>query len=287
MSIPLATDVLAGLVDCLPEKPRARLVRAIGELCEEFPYPGTRFLIEEAALGRFRRDDAAGAIEQFRKFRSLRASFQWETIRGLEIEEQAAKLMSRPAATVRLLETSVPGIRWLLQRWGWLVMALEKNGTWDEPLQRQAQRLCGIPADFESADPKNIRAGSKEERLALARGEIARLEGLLTPEMAVSNEADKQAAIEGSDIPDDSTYRRLVRAEKDAKRLHDRALSGLKRLRDRIEAERDAAEAEESPEPGDASGESCHAAPRTANRKAGRRPRNRRIGRPHHAPRVG
>lgn len=283
MTIPEGPGAMPGWTASFPDGPRARLEQSIGELREQFPYPEARFPIEDAALGRLRLEDAAASRESYRKMRSARATYQWEGLRALEIEEQAARLMTRPAATVRLLETSLPGIRWLLEKWGWLVLALEKLGEWDGPMQTQAQRLCGVPAAFEPADPRKVREGTLEERLELARGEIARLEALLTPEMAVSHAADQQAAIDGTDVPEDATYRRLVGYERDARRTHNQAMAQLNRLRERYEADRELeegeAEVEVEADDAESPGETARRAPRSGNRKAGRRARRRRRSR--------
>lgn len=279
MTIPDDSGAMPGWIERFPEEPRLRLLGIFRELHEEFPFPGTRFLIQDAAIGRLRMEDLAASSERYRGLWSRRAGFQWESMRTLEIEALASKLMSRPSATVRALETSPAGVRWLLEKWGWMLQALERGIDWNESSQTYAQRLLGIGAVHDSADPRNVRGGTVEDRKAIARNEIDRLNALLTPELQNADEADRQAAIDGTSLPNDAAYRSVLRQERDARRHHDRAMADLNRIRDRFQAEQAEAAAAESgeitaagDEPTDETGRE---APRPRGRKAGRQSRSR------------
>jgi hypothetical protein len=78
------------------------------------------------------------------------APARWEREQADAVAGIAALLPDDPATTVRLLEGTAAGCRWLIRRWEDLARAFGAHGRWSDEDRDEALRLRGCRPDIES-----------------------------------------------------------------------------------------------------------------------------------------
>ena len=124
------------------------------------------WLDDEIEVVALRIGRAMDMVERERHRAALRARTCWDEDRGRDVDRVARGLDRNPDRVVRTLRGSVHGCAWLIERWGWLLVAAGQEGGWTDEQQRLVTRLRGIPDAFasEPVDPAH-QAGMAEAEI--------------------------------------------------------------------------------------------------------------------------
>ena len=95
------------------------------------------------AAARLDRDVAHEAV--IGAYEANRARLSWDEDRRLAAEELGAKLHKDPAKIRRLLEETLQGAEWLIERWDALERIAESGRAWTAPQRTLALDLLGTP----------------------------------------------------------------------------------------------------------------------------------------------
>ncbi len=96
----------------------------------------------------------AGLMEiRLRERVALRASICWDGDRRSEAESIGDAIHRRPASVASMLEKSVQGCHWMIDRWAMLARAAERDGDWDDSARSLAFDLLGTPAELRKGRP--------------------------------------------------------------------------------------------------------------------------------------
>lgn len=209
-----------------PEEDEERLREDV-ELWSEELQPRNeceRALIESLAIARNRLRRGYAIETAMRARASARASTSlWEEDRRLEAQRLADQLpRSRtPGLIVEKLRRIPAGRAWMVERWKELDWAIDLQGDWNDDCRNLAFDLLGAPRRLREFSTTLPRDATLDELRALARREIAALEGDPNGLFAESDEEDRLLVVEGrfwDDSPEAARFRTYD--ERNSKRFH-------------------------------------------------------------------
>ena len=129
-------------------------VEAIGEATDRpIGKPGSSPLDRGWIVGEIEllsiRVERAGLMElKLRERAALRASICWDLDRRSEAEAIGSKIRKKPAEIASALEKTPQGCRWMIERWGMLARAADRDGDWSPMARELAFDLFGTPHEL-------------------------------------------------------------------------------------------------------------------------------------------
>jgi hypothetical protein len=182
--------------------------------------------------------------EVWLRHRAERAEFYWPEDRQAEVMVLVQKLPRKPELSAKLRQT-LRGAIWMRDEWRDL--ARQVRGTLsedpprplDETGRRRACDLLGLSAERRlGATPLDPPGGAASEAAVIAHqdaliaAQILDLEALTSDEMAALDESMRVATVLGSAPGIDAQSRLIRRYETEARRVKERALENLARLKE-------------------------------------------------------
>lgn len=227
---------LSGAGVVMPETLRIVLDRRRVEYVAQYDPQDRRDwdLIELAALG-FARFEEAQSLQQNRaRLRAETAVNQWPLLRTSDTRERVKRLPTAPDRVVADLTLSLGGVEWMLQEWRYLLFAIEKIGDWTPAQADRARDLAGVPRIHRHLDPQRTHGGSIDDRKALVLKQIHMLEELMNDSDLIHRDAViRQEIIDGAGLSHDPGLDRLSLYERRALRMYEKA---IRELQERLDA---------------------------------------------------
>jgi hypothetical protein len=160
----------------------------------------------------------------------VRARLAWGQDRAVEAATIAARLSRDPVLVSRQLETTLDGVRLLLDAWSALAEPLEAGRDWSDDEVSKALDLLGVDPDHRSGrtpiePPEGV--DGFEFRKAVTLDEIERLEAVRDEVMAPLDEMNRRLAMEGDTALLSKPAKLVLRYERDAWRRYHEALKVL------------------------------------------------------------
>ncbi len=109
--------------------------------------PHQAWQVDQVAVISLRIDRSERMERRYRDRAMLRAEIAWDDDRMIEIEHLGAKIRRRPSEIVRQLRATPHGCDWLIERWGILAVAADKNTVWTADQTQLAFDLLGTVAE--------------------------------------------------------------------------------------------------------------------------------------------
>jgi hypothetical protein len=161
--------------------------------------PG-EWALDQAVAASIRIEKCGRTIERLSSVEQVRASVAWDQDRAVEAATIFGRLAKDPVLVARQLETTLHGVRLLIDAWFGLAEPLEAGRDWSDDEASKALDLLGVALDRRSgrtpiAAPEGIE--SLAFRQAVTLDEIERLEAVRDEVMAPLDEMNRQIAIEG------------------------------------------------------------------------------------------
>ena len=179
--------------------------------------------LDRAVAASLRIERCERAMEELTHNSRERARLAWDQDRAVEAATVAARLARDPVLAPRQLETTLAGVKLLLEFWLGLIEALDAPGGWSDVQCSTALDLLGIPADLRSGrTPIDGPEGSDlvADRRALALDKVDRLEGLRDDVLAPLDELERRQAMTGDVALLSKPAALVLRYERDAWRRY-------------------------------------------------------------------
>ena len=179
--------------------------------------------MDRAVAASLRIERCERALDELTHNSRERARLAWDQDRAVEAATIFGRLARDPVLVPRQLETTLAGVKLLLESWLGLVEALDAPGGWSDVQGSTALDLLGVPAELRSGrtpidGPEG--AALAASRRALALEEIGRLEGLRDEAMIPLDDLDRRQAMSGDVALLSKPAKLVLRYERDAWRRH-------------------------------------------------------------------
>ncbi len=160
----------------------------------------------------------------------VRASVAWDQDRAVEAATIFGRLAKDPFLVARQLETTLHGVRMLIDAWFGLTEPLEAGRDWSDDEASKALDLLGVALDRRSgrtpiAAPEGIDALAFHHAVTL--DEIERLEAIRDEVMSPLDELNREIAIEGDLALLSKPAQLAMRYERDAWKRYREAMKVL------------------------------------------------------------
>ena len=197
------------------------------------------FALDRVVAATFRIERCERDIDELITTTRSRAALAWDEDRAVEAAAIFGRIGKDPALASRQLQTTLAGVRMLIDAWFALARVLGPGRDWSESEAARALDLLGVATDqrlgrtmidpFDGSDPVAFR----EE---LVREEIERLEALRDEAMAPLDDLERRQAMAGATVLNSKPAKLLLRYERDAWRRYRESLEEVKEQAEPVEA---------------------------------------------------
>ena len=161
-----------------------------------------------------------------------RAADCWDDDRRVEAERLGATLAADPARVSRVLQETMQGCQWMIERWETLARVLETRGNWGDEQHRLALDLLGTPQELRDAPhPFDLAGGDIAPALALLRDEVLALSRHRDYRIRGLNIVARDAEARGLNLAADKVLIQIQREEAAYRRQQQAALVRFPNLR--------------------------------------------------------
>ena len=188
-------------------------------------------LVVEIAKGEAKLEKAT-ALEIADIFRiQEQALNSWDSDRRDFVDKLGSRLARDPGRVQRAVERSKQGVDWLVEKWVRLKGIIAERGFVDVEQRTLIHDLRGIELELREGSTEVPKAGDGPGLAALCDSELQRLRALQENWLCAKDERWRQMAACGMPYDADAETRRVWRYAADARRMRDRPLALLLRLR--------------------------------------------------------
>ncbi len=186
--------------------------------------------LDQAVAASIRIEKCGRTIERLSSVGQVRASVAWDQDRAVEAATIFGRLAKDPFLVARQLETTLHGVRMLIDAWFGLTEPLEAGRDWSDDEASKALDLLGVALDRRSgrtpiAAPEGIDALAFHHAVTL--DEIERLEAVRDEVMQPLDEMNREIAIEGDLALLSKPAQLAMRYERDAWKRYREAMKVL------------------------------------------------------------
>ncbi len=186
--------------------------------------------LDQAVAASIRIEKCGRTIERLSSVGQVRATVAWDQDRAVEAATIFGRLAKDPFLVARQLETTLHGVRMLIDAWFGLTEPLEAGRDWSEDEASKALDLLGVALDRRSgrtpiAAPEGIESLAFHHAVTL--DEIERLEAVRDEVMRPLDELNREIAIEGDLALLSKPAQLAMRYERDAWKRYREAMKVL------------------------------------------------------------
>jgi hypothetical protein len=188
--------------------------------------------LDQAVAASLRIERCGRSLEVLNVAERTRAALVWDQDRQFEAATVFVRLPKDPFLASRQLETTLAGVRMLVDAWIYLAQPLELGRDWTEAEASKALDLLGVAHDCRSGRTPISPLGGDEVvafRLALVLEELARLEAIRDEVMRPVDEMDRQVAASAELAIHSKPAKLLMRYERDAWRRYRESIKELEK----------------------------------------------------------
>jgi hypothetical protein len=189
------------------------------------------FALDRVVAATFRIEQCERSFDQLIATTQQRAALAWDEDREVEAAAIFGRLGKDPVIASRQLQTTLAGVRMLINSWFALEAVLEPGRDWSESEAARALDLLGVATDlrsgrtmidpFDGSDPVAFRQ-------ELAQEEIERLEVLRDEAMVPLDDLERRQAMAGASVLNSKPAKLLLRYERDAWKRYRESLKEVK-----------------------------------------------------------
>ena len=191
--------------------------------------PG-EWALDQAVAASLRIEKCGRTLDGLAGAERARATLAWGQDRAVEAATIFARLAKDPVLAARQLETTLDGVRLLLDGWFGLLEPLASGRDWSDAEASKALDLLGVATDCRSGrspihPPEGVDVVAFRQAVAL--DEIDRLESVRDEVMAPLDEMNRRLAAEGDLALLSKPAQLVLRYERDAWRRYREAMKVL------------------------------------------------------------
>jgi hypothetical protein len=189
------------------------------------------FALDRVVAATFRIEQCERAFDELITTTQQRAALAWDEDREVEAAAIFRRIDKDPVLASRQLQTTLAGVRMLINTWFALEEVLQAGRDWSESEAARALDLLGVATEprsgrtmidpFDGSDPIAFRQ-------KLAQEEIERLEALRDEAMVPLDDLERRQAMAGASVLNSKPAKLLLRYERDAWKRYRESLKEVK-----------------------------------------------------------